>query len=117
MADGGDPACGGFGVLSDRRLRNWYRNFNRLWFAEGLPEDVDVLYAPVEGCSGRTFPEDHDAFVIRINPQFSVCERMTRLTLLHEMVHVELWPYATHGPRFEARMQELAAAGAMRGLW
>jgi hypothetical protein len=104
-------------MLSDRRLRGWYREFNRRWFEDGLPEDVDVLYAPVEGCSGEMVPEDRDSFVIRINPRYQVCSGIARLTLLHEMVHVELWPYVTHGPKFEARMRKLAAAGAMRGLW
>ena len=104
-------------TLSEPSLRRWYRDFNRRWFANRLGHEVDILYAPIEGCWGDTRPDDPECFVIRINPRYSLCTRSARLTLLHEMVHVELWPYAAHGPRFEARMQALAAAGAMRGLW
>jgi hypothetical protein len=104
-------------MVNDRQLKRWYNEFNRRWFEEGLPEEVDVLYAPVEGCWGETVPVDRHSFVIRIDPHCAISNRVTKMTLLHEMTHVELWPYCTHGPRFERRMQELAACGAMRGLW
>ena|ERR1700744_668168 len=103
-------------MLSDKQLRRWYREYNQKWFSGELPEDTDVLYAPIEGTHGDALGHA-DQSVIRINPACAIDSRIIRMTLLHEMVHVALWPYNTHGARFEAEMLRLAAAGAFKGLW
>ncbi len=103
--------------FSDRQLKRWYREFNRKWWADELPHDVDLLYAPMR----ETVAElDHDQAgtpVIRIDPLFSICPRMVCLALLHEMAHIRLRPLRGHGATFQAEMQRLAQAGAMKGLW
>ena len=103
--------------LSDRHLRRWYQDYNRKWFSGDLPEHTDILYAPVQGCLADVgYCPAHD-FVLRINPRFAVDTCMVRMTLLHEMVHMKLWPYKIHGKRFQVEMQKLAVLGAFRGLW
>ena len=104
------------GKLTEARLRRWYRLFNRRFFAGKLPPSGCVHLAEVEGCWGVMFHDGKD-FAIHISPQNAVCVRIAKMTLLHEMAHLSLWPCNTHGPRFEQEMQRLAAAGAMRALW
>jgi hypothetical protein len=82
-----------------------------------LPDEIDILYAPVEGCFADVTPCKALEFVLRIDPRFAHDSRTVRITLLHEMAHIKLSPYRTHGPKFEAEMQRLAAAGAFKGLW
>jgi hypothetical protein len=103
--------------LCDRQLRRWYREANARWFGGRLPDDIDLLLAPHEGCSGVTWQGDADSFIILINPAYALDKRVVKLVLLHEMAHVALWPYKKHGRLFEEEMLRLAKAGAMKNLW
>lgn len=102
--------------LCDRTLRRWYREANTRWFEGKLPDDVDVLYAPHAGCVGIA-GQSGDSFFIQVNPAYAMDVSIVKLTLLHEMAHVALWPYRTHGPKFQQEMLRLANAGAMNGKW
>jgi predicted metal-dependent hydrolase len=102
--------------LTDKRLRRWYQTYNRVYFGGKLPTSAIVCIANVDGCWGQTF-HDGIRFAIEIAPQNAICVTVAKMTLLHEMAHVNLWPRTTHGPYFEREMQRLALAGAMRGLW
>jgi predicted SprT family Zn-dependent metalloprotease len=104
-------------MLSDSQLRRWYRDYNRRFFGGALPADADVFYAPIDGAHGDALGESNGEFTLRINPACAIDLRVVRMTLLHEMAHLKLWPYRTHGPRFEQEMQRLAVAGAFKGLW
>lgn len=42
---------------------------------------------------------------------------MWRMTLLHEMAHMALWPDRKHGKKFTAEMLRLAQLGAFDKLW
>lgn len=103
--------------LSDKRLRRWYRENNERWFNGRLPDDVDVIYAPVSGCSGMVTQDNAEDFILTINPKYAIDMKAVRITLLHEMVHIDLAPYYTHGERFQNAMKRLAVMGAFRGLW
>jgi hypothetical protein len=100
-------------VLSDARLRRWFRFYNDRYFGGQL--EAKVSWKPVESCWAQAFggeaPEIHIGLIC------GVSRGWTKLTLLHEMVHLEMWPDITHGKRFQARMKKLAQDGAMRGLW
>jgi len=37
--------------------------------------------------------------------------------VLHEQVHIKLYPYRKHGKRFNQEMLRLAGAGAFDDLW
>ena len=113
--------------LSDRKLRRWYREFNKKWFEGQLPANTEVWYEHVEGaCAmveydgcGVTFDESTDTFLIRINPALGWSNRLAAFALLHEMCHIAvgLNPKYNHGVRFQHRMLLLAGAGAFRKLW
>lgn len=104
-------------MLSDTKLRRWYREYNRRFFGGALSDDVDILYAPVEGCCADVDNCPAHDFVLRINPAYAINVGFVRLALLHEMVHIKLWPCQTHGAAFQREMKRLAAADAFRGLW
>ena len=101
---------------ADPSLRRWYREFNRKWWADELPHDADVFYAPLGDTIADLWYDAAQTPVIRIDPIFSICSRMVRLALLHEMAHIRLRS-PSHGAVFQAEMLRLAAAGAMKGLW
>lgn len=54
---------------------------------------------------------------IQIDPELRMYAPVVKLTLLHEMCHVKLYPYLKHGKRFDAEMLHLAIKGGMDGLW
>ena len=101
---------------ADPNLRRWYREFNRKWFADELPHDVDIFYAPLNDTIAEMTWDEAGTPVIRIYPIFSICSRMVRLAILHEQAHIHLRS-TSHGPLFQAEMVRLAKAGAMKGLW
>lgn len=102
--------------LSDAELRRWYRQYNRRWFADELPDDIDVLYAPVDGLCGEVSEGEAGDLIVRINPAYALDTRIARITLLHEMAHIKLWPKRNHGTVFQRELQRLAIAGAYKGL-
>ncbi len=103
-------------ALDTRKLRRWYRDYNHRFFGDSLPADALIECVRIEGCWGRAMVSDGRP-VIHLSPRCRVCRSVAKMTLLHEMAHVKLWPVTTHGPQFQAEMQRLAAAGAMKGLW
>ncbi len=102
---------------ADRNLRRWYRKHNRKWWADGLPHDVDIFYAPMSDTIADLDWDEADTPVIRIDPLYAMCSRTVQLHMLHEMAHIALRPLRGHGAAFQAEMQRLAMAGAMKGLW
>jgi uncharacterized membrane protein YcjF (UPF0283 family) len=116
-------------MLSERDLLRWYRTYNDRYFRGALPEEVDILWAPVvDGYAEVDFHRDKHShsrlhrqeageFVILISPSIAAWTAQWRWALLHEMAHVGLWPYQRHGPRFQAEMLRLAQAGAFRNIW
>ncbi len=104
-------------MVSDTQLRRWFREYNQRYFGGTLPRDTAVYYATVDGAYGDCDYKSDGRFHIRINPDNTWGRSVRRLTLLHEMVHIAVWPRVTHGPYFEREMMRLASAGAMRGIW
>ena len=112
-------------ALSDRRLKRLYRHFNRRYFDGALPDSTEVWWEHVDGaCAdcdvdncGLAFDAGSDSFMIRLNPDIGWSERNAKLALLHEMVHVKLYPNFNHGRRFQNEMIRLAALGAFDRLW
>jgi hypothetical protein len=103
---------------SDRQLRRWYRLYNRKYFRGKLPSSIFIVYETVERAYGDCWVTPEGWFRIRVNPDLCVGRSARRFTLMHEMVHVDLWGVNDrHGPIFDAQMLRLAAAGAMKGLW
>jgi hypothetical protein len=103
--------------MSDPQLKRWFREYNRKHFDGALPANTICVYQTIEGAHGTCIRGGDSIFVIRINPDFPRCRAKRRFDLLHEMVHVKLWPSISHGKAFDAEMLRLANAGALKGLW
>lgn len=109
-------------VKTDKRLQNFFNRANKLYFDGKLPSDTIVSWndeIPGYGLTVGITDKDtkHTFFHIYIDPEKHVDGRQSRLTLLHEMAHVRLYPDMRHGRRFEQEMIRLAIAGAFKGLW
>ena len=102
-------------ALCDRELKRTYSRYNARWFNGELPDDVDILFAPAD-CYGLVRNED-GGFLLLIDPKYAMDGRMWRMTLLHEMAHLKVWPYKKHGETFQRTMQRLAQLGAFAKLW
>ena len=102
--------------LCHRELQKVYEAYNRRWFMGALPDDVDCMFAPTEGCIGLVHMEN-GGWLLTIDPKYAIEGRMWRLTLIHEQVHLLLNPYLTHGQQFQDAMKGLAGMGAFRMLW
>lgn len=111
-----------------KRLQKWYDKYNKLYFDGKLPKAEVGLNDELEGtkpnleCYGITvsFTDDDTKTTvvqIHINPELHVTFDQARLTLLHEMVHIFLFPYDKHGKKFHDAMKTLAIKGAMDALW
>jgi hypothetical protein len=102
--------------LCHRELQRVYRDYNRRWFQNALPDDVDCMFAPTVGCLGLV-ELDNGGWLLTIDPKYAIEGRTWRLTLLHEQAHLLIAPYKLHGKQFQMVMQGLAMCGAFRQLW
>jgi predicted metal-dependent hydrolase len=100
---------------SDRQLKRWYAQFNRRYFNDELPTDASVWWEPTSGAYADCNLVD-GGFRIRINPALAGWVEMAKLTLLHECIHIKLWPSKIHGIRFDREVQRLMGFKEIRAL-
>jgi len=93
-----------------------YAKYNRMYFANKLPDDVAVWWEPPDGAYADCNKVDNK-FRIRISPAISGWTEVWKLALLHEMSHVCLWPLKKHTKKFQSEMLRLASLGAFNSLW
>lgn len=94
-----------------------FRTANARYFGGRLPEPVIEFAAIPEDVLGDTDLID-GVFHIRLNYFTRKMSVIWIQTLLHEMVHMELWDRRIkyHGYVFQRRMRELVAQGAFNDL-
>jgi hypothetical protein len=97
-------------------LRRYYRVANKLYFQNKLPK-INLYFKPMWRTSGRTALLNCAPAWIEINENLRPFAAITVMTVLHEMLHVEVPKAEGHGWRFDKRMLRLAKAGAFSGLW
>lgn len=97
---------------SHASLKRQLNRFNRKWFNGELPEDVNIIWAPVDGAHGCTWPGEK---LIHMDPPLQAHVNYRAIVLLHEMAHLKC-PRAGHGAVFQAEIDRLYAIGAYRGL-
>lgn len=110
-------------MVSDKQLSHWYAKYNREWFAGELPHDTVIWWEPPSDSQGITCPvyEVRDGkFEVRLDPSLKGVPDYWHLLLIHEMVHIKLWPIHNrhqHGKVFQQEMIRLALAGAFKTIW
>lgn len=105
-----------FTLLNSRYFHNRLKNVTVRW-SKSLPKGT---LGRTQSVSGRV-TEGERKFLIELDLKSRRYGSLMRMTLLHEMVHVEQWEKVTsrscHGHRFQRRMKQLAQKGAFNGLW
>ena len=104
---------------SNRDLWAYYDTANRRYFKNKLDKHIPIRFAKLpHGCLGKTYVCNHGiAQAIEISHLLKSSQVHTRMTLLHECVHVEHPQWKGHGRHFDSAMLRLAKAGAFSGLW
>jgi len=103
---------------SHPQLMRLFRKFNAKYFDGELPEPL-IKYEHITDmkCFGLCEQLADESFVITIDSQWASSRSFRHLTLLHEMVHIHIWPCATHGKKFQDEMMRLALDGAFKEIW
>lgn len=95
-------------------LRRIYNRLNRLYFKGALPA-LEIVWEPCGDAMGLTHTYDGDAHRLTFDPALRGYNRIIKLIMLHEMIHVQ-YPRIGHGARFKAELQRLWKLGAYEGL-
>lgn len=111
-------------------LKTWYGSYNETYFQSELPKDVGITWANLAvvqfdgSLEFRTIAETvfGDGYIrIRIDRTTNIARSTARLSILHEMCHVENHVenhgFVEHGPEWQACMMRLAKAGAFTEIW
>jgi hypothetical protein len=104
-------------LYDDKKLIKLYREFNREYHADELPDDIDVFWSSegMSECYGSVWTEDGEWY-LQIDPELHISMRQAKFTLHHEMAHIASGDM-THGWQFQQEMRRLADLGAFRALW
>lgn len=100
-------------------LSRLYAKFNKLYFANKLPECV-VRWGDIDWYGSLLDKEDAAPleYCIEIARWSQKWPEVATMTLLHEMAHMKLRKRTYgHGILFQKEMQRLAKLGAFNGLW
>lgn len=99
-------------------LQKVYEEYNDLYFGGELP-DLTVKWSRkhTKDCDGLYVY--HPESAIYLNSSLKKWDRVWRMVLLHECVHVEQRNDAVldHGRKFQNRMKQLVRQGAFQDLW
>lgn len=96
-------------------LRYYYKVANKLCFRNKLPV-VPVRFGNIRHL-GSTRVLEGVPYSIIISKRLQFSSKLTVMTLIHEMCHVEFPERRGHGWRFDKRMRKIAAQGGFDGLW
>ena len=117
-----------FCKLADKRYFNGKLPISRILFDSGLGEHCHANTHPImyRRVLGGKCVHEVQMYHITVNTRLRRWRDLVRMTVYHEMVHVELYALGLSskensclkdGNRFNQRMAELAQAGAFNGLW
>lgn len=95
-------------------LRRILRRINRIFFNSELP-DLPIWYEPTDDAIMLTHTMDAVPTHITVDPALKGYNRVLKIYLTHEMVHVR-YPKIGHGARFDAEIQRLCQIPAYRKL-
>ncbi len=115
---------------ADSDLQAWYNGYNQKYFQHELPEagsfsppDVIIDFRLNDPDKmGVTVFGSVDGYIhMSFNPAFIKSTKTLRLTMLHEMCHIEGFVEDVHeldhGPKWQGCMHRLANQGAFEELW
>ena len=98
-------------MATHTNLRRLFKFYNKKYFANCIPEDTSVMWAPMDHNLG----EYQRPGEIRIDTTLQGSPKLAHIIMLHEMIHAR-FPKATHGRVFKAERQRLWELGAYEEL-
>lgn len=103
------------------QLELFYQTYNAQYFDNKLTSGVIIYWdasMEMDELAVTSMGQTPNQFVVRLSLNLQFSEALTRMVLLHEMVHIKLWNAARgHGKPFQDEMLSLAKRGALEGLW
>lgn len=111
-------------MQSNRALKKLYREYNRKYFGNRLPDVFIDFTTPRDlaknglgkATCAVTFLKGYSRPAIFISRNPLKTWRYVKSDLLHEMCHVAR-PRADHGQAFEEEMLRIAKMGAFKNIW
>jgi hypothetical protein len=100
-------------VVTQALLEYTYRKFNKKYFKNSLPKDIDLRFGHTPGLLGYQLGEE----IVLSKDKAYRRESIWKGTLLHEMCHLKVTERADHGPKFQTEMLRLAKLGAFKDIW
>jgi hypothetical protein len=105
--------------MTIRGLKNLFRRYNLKYFGGELPTPeiylVHKLNEEGKPLCGTTTKVD-DTFIIEISTGMIVC--LEKLTLIHEMAHMKLWPMVSHRTNsWKKEIDRIASMGFLREIF
>lgn len=102
--------------MTNADLKIAYKIYNKKYFHNKLPHDMVVHFTKMEMLGATHFYGKRPCWIV-INKKLRWSASLAVMTLVHEMVHVELVNVGGHGAPFQKRMLQLAKGGAFNKLW
>lgn len=105
---------------SDGSLKKWYRNINRRFFNNELPDNVIVRWArsgeekDVASCAPVDNPDNKNKYLILLNRAKNPTASIKLASLAHEMIHVATQNRDDHGETFDMWHEKLTQRGLFR---
>ena len=94
-----------------------YAAYNEKYFRNKLPDNVPIFWGTKEHLGTDNMATCfYTAPAIVILNDLKEFPNVAKMTLLHEMVHLE-FPKVKHGREFKIRMRKLARQGSFDDLW
>jgi len=110
--------------MTIKQLHRIYKRFNKKWFDGRLPAEIAMSFedmkATPNGGLCTTYQEPGLVIhSIHLDRQFEHCDKLLEFFLIHEMVHMAVYPNekTPHDQAFQDQMHVLAARGAFKDLW
>lgn len=112
-------------LKSHGHLRKLYLNYRTAFFGSDISRDVACAWdVDIKSLAETEFILHEDGELegeleinIKLNPVIRFEPKVYKMTLLHEMAHVKLYPYLAHGKKFDQEMLRLACCGAFNSIW
>jgi predicted metal-dependent hydrolase len=99
--------------VSQALLEATYKKYNKKYFGNSLPKDIDLRFGHTQGDLGYQLGEE----IVLNKSKAYRRDSIWKGTLLHELVHLKVAESNDHGPKFQKEMLRLAKAGAFKGIW
>ena len=100
--------------MTSAALQRRYRFYNREYFENRLPRRMKVRF--VKSISGRVMGDVNED-EIRVSRYYCRADKTAHLVLLHEMAHLSIGRWFSHGSIFDEEMTRLACKGAFSDIW